>query len=30
MTTMAKYDPLCRFLRDSDEQSLDLRMDDIR
>lgn len=26
---MAKYDPLCRFLRDSDEQHLDVGMDDI-
>jgi hypothetical protein len=26
---MAKYDPLCRFLRDSGEQHLDVGMDDI-
>ena len=26
---MAKYDPLCRFLRDSGEQNPDVSMDDI-
>ena len=26
---MAKYDPLCRFLRDSGKQHLDVGMDDI-
>ena len=26
---MAKYDPLCRFLRDTGEQHLDVAMDDI-
>ena len=26
---MAKYDPLCRFLRDSGEQHLEVGMDDI-
>ena len=29
MRAMAKYDSLCRFLRDSGEQNLDVSMDDI-